>query len=80
MAMELEFWTPDGPNGEVLDFAIQVAAWSILPTVTRYQRPDHCMIVLKHTSRQRGEWIIWVRKGYDSETHPVVGPLIGLKA
>ena len=74
MAMELEFWSPDG-SGERLDFAVKVAAWQIFPTAMRYRRPDHAYIILRHTSRQRGEWIIWVRDGYVSETCPVVGPI-----
>jgi len=75
MAMELEFWVADGPNGEALDFAVPVAAWQILPTTERYRRPDHVMMVLKHTSRQRGEHVVWVRPSYASGTYPAVGLL-----
>lgn len=75
MAMELEFWEADGPNGEQLDFAVRVAAWQVLPTVERYRRTDHVMIILRHASRQRGEWCIWVRAGYESATHPIIGKL-----
>lgn len=73
MAMELEFYLSDGPNGEVLDFAIRCSAGTLLPLVELHRRPEHCYIVLRHTSRQRGEWIIWVREGYTSGTHPTVG-------
>lgn len=75
MALELEFWAADGPNGEMCEFAIRVKAWEILPKVERYRRPDTVCISLKHTTRQRGEWMIWVRPGYNSGTHPAVGPL-----
>lgn len=78
MAIELEFWLPDGANGEVLDFALRTAAWQILPLVERFRRPDHAYIILRHTSRQKGEWIIWVKNGYTSGTHPTVGPLLTL--
>ncbi len=78
MSMELEFWKPDGPNGECLDFAVRAAAWQILGMVERYRRPDHCMVSLHHTSRQRGEWVIWVRPGYTSGTNPAVGPLVSI--
>lgn len=73
MAMELEFWKADGPNGEALDFAVRTAAWDLLGKVERYRAPDHVMIMLRHTSRQRGEWVIWVRGGYTSGTAPAVG-------
>ena len=76
MAMELEFYTPDGPNGEALDFAVRCSAGTLLPLVERHRRPDHCYIVLRHTSRQRGEWIIWIREGYTSGTHPTVGRIM----
>lgn len=76
MALELEFWNADGPNGEALDFAMRVSAWQILGAVERYRRPDHVMISLHHTSRHKGEWVIWVRPGYDSGTHPTPGPLL----
>jgi hypothetical protein len=76
MAMELEFWENDGPNGEQLDFARRVAAWEILGAVERYRTPAHVMIGLRHTSRQRGEWIIWVRPGYVSGTAPAVGAVL----
>ena len=75
MAMELEFWLADGPNGEVLDFARKVEAWQILPAVERFRTKEHVLIILRHTSRQRGEWVIWVKPGYTSGTCPVVGPL-----
>lgn len=75
MSMELEFWLPDGPNGEVLDFAVRCQAWNLLGLVERYRRNDHAYIILRHTSRQRGEWCIWVRPGYTSATLPAVGPL-----
>lgn len=75
MAMELEFWKPDGPGGEQLDFAVRTQAWQILGMVERFRRPDHAVIILRHTSRQRGEWVVWIRKGYTSGTSPVVGPL-----
>jgi len=74
MAMELEFWVPDG-NGESLDFARRVTAWEILPTVEAYRTRRHAYVILRHTSRQRGAWIIWVRPGYQSGTEPVVGPI-----
>ena len=77
MAMELEFWLPDGPNGERLEFAKRVSAWEILPCVERYRRADHAYIVLRHTSRQRGEWCVWVNPRYTSGTAPCVGPLEG---
>lgn len=75
MAMELEFWLSDGPNGEQLDFARRVQAWEILPTVERYRTPNHVVISLRHTSRQKGEWIIWVKKDYRSGTQSIVGPI-----
>ena len=78
MAMELEFWLPDGKKGEILDFAVRTAAWQILPQVERFRRPEHAYIILRHTSRQKGEWIIWVKPGYSSETAPIVGPLTTL--
>ena len=74
MAMELEFWKPDSPNGECLDFAVRTHAWQILGFVERYRRPKDCAyIILRHTSRQQGEWVIWVRPGYVSETGMTVG-------
>jgi len=76
MAMELEFYVPDSPNGEVLDFAVRCSADTLLPLVERHRRPEHCYIVLRHMSRHRGEWIIWVRAGYASGTHPTVGRLM----
>ena len=76
MAMELEFWIADGPNGEQLDFAVRLSAWQILPTVERHRRTDHVMLILRHTSRQRGEWCIWVRQGYNSGTYPTAGKLV----
>ena len=74
MAMELEFWRADGPNGEVLDFARRVKAWQILPVVERFQTPEHVLIVLRRTSRHRGEWAIWVKPGYTGGTCPTTGP------
>ena len=74
MALELEFWLPDGPNGEVLDCAVRVNAWEILRTVERYRRRhQHAYIILRHTSRQKGEWVIWMRQGYTSGTGMSVG-------
>lgn len=75
MAMELEFWVKDGPNGEARDFAVRTSAWEILGHVEKYRRRDHVYITLHHTSRQRGEWCIWVRPGYASTTEPAVGPM-----
>lgn len=80
MAMELEFWSADGPQGEAMDFAVRTAAWEILGKVERYRRPDHVMIILHHTGRQRGEWIIWARPGYTSGTEPKVGAIKSLAA
>ncbi len=74
MAMELEFWVPDGPNGECLDFARPVSAGSLIPTIDRYWHAGHAYAVLRHTSRQRPEsWIVRVQKGYISGTFPKVG-------
>lgn len=74
MAMELEFWLPDGPNGEVLDFAVRTSAGTMIPQFLRYLRKDdHAYVMVTHVSRQRGSWIVWVRPGYDSGTHPAVG-------
>ena len=78
MAMELEFWVPDGPNGEALDFAVRVSAGTLVPQIDRFWRKDHTYAILRHTSRQKGEWIIRVRPGYRSKTNPVVGPLVSL--
>ena len=75
MAMELRFWVADGPNGELLDFATRVQAWQIVPTIERFRRSDHVYIILQHTSRRRGAWIIWVKPGYVSGTCPVVGKI-----
>lgn len=75
MAMELEFWQADGPNGEVLDFAVRVAAWQILPFFHRFKRPDHVYAILRHTGRRQGDWCVWVRDGYTSGTHPAIGKL-----
>lgn len=77
MAMELEFWVEDG-KGESLEFATRVQSWQIVPFFERYKRPDTVYIILRHTSRQRGEWIIWVKPGYTSDTQPLVGPLVTL--
>lgn len=74
MAMELEFWVPDGA-GEVMERSIRVAAWEILRVVETMKTHKTAYIILRRTSRQRGSWIIWVRKGYWSSTDPVVGPL-----
>lgn len=75
MAMELEFWLPDGPNGESLDFAVRTASWNLLQNVERYRRADHAYIMLRHTTRQRGEWIIWVNPNYKGGTFPAVGAM-----
>lgn len=76
MAMELEFWVPDGPNGECLDFAMRVSAGTLVPAMDRYWHTRHAYAILKHTSRQRPEsWIIRVKKGYSSGTNPAVGKM-----
>lgn len=75
MAMELEFWLADGPNGEVLDFARKVKTWQILPAVERFRTKEHVLIILRRTSRRRGAWIIWVKSGYMSGMCPTIGPL-----
>jgi hypothetical protein len=76
MAMELEFYRADGSNGEVMLSAHKVTAASRLGVIKRYRSPDCVYIILRHTSRHRGAWIIWVRQGYDSGTHPTVGPIV----
>lgn len=78
MAMELEFWQADGPNGEALDFARRVAAWEILGVAERYRAPHHVMLILRHTNRQPGEWIVWVAPWYKGGTQPVVGKIAHL--
>lgn len=75
MAMELEFWLPDGPDGEQLDFAVRVSAGTMIPTMDRYWREDHVVATLRHTSRQKGEWCVRVKKGYTSGTKMTVGKL-----
>ena len=76
MSMELEFWVPDGPHGEALDFARPVAAWQIPGVIERYRdKQRHAYVILRHTSRQRGAWIVWVRDNYQSGTCPQVGSI-----
>ena len=75
MTMELEFWVADGRNGEVREQVHRVAAWEILPIVERYRLREHVYIILRHSGRKRGSWIIWKRAGYTSGTYPIVGKL-----
>lgn len=73
MAMELDFWMPDGLQGEFCEKTVRVQAWEILGAVESWRNERHCMITLRHTSRQRGSWVIWVRPGYAQGTQPQVG-------
>lgn len=74
MAMELEFWLSDGPDGECLDFAVRVSIGTLIPQIDRYWRTDHAYAILNQTSRSRKEaWIVRVKPGYSSGTTPAVG-------
>lgn len=71
MAMELEFYRADGS----MLSAHKVTAVTRLGVIKRYRSPDCVYIILRRTSRRRSAWIIWIRQGYDSGTHPRLGPI-----
>lgn len=73
MAMKLEFWEADGPNGEAQQAEVRVSAATMIQTFEQYKNSRTVMVTLAHTSRQRGEWVVWVKRGYTSGTRPMVG-------
>lgn len=67
MSTVLQFWEPDGPNGEALikEYRVHVMQAMIDAAMIR---PSRCCLVTLHDTRGNRDVELWIKPGYRSGT------------